>query len=197
MNSTLATVRGITEPGLTVTVRNPGYGATEAAVADERGVFITEIRLDKGSNRLDIETEDAAGNPTKQSINVVRGDAEPQAKLTLSRSELRSNQLPQKINIRLELDDPDGRPVDGASVTFTLAPPGLDADTYATTTVDGVARWDGVLIPGRQPRQRLGHGACGARRGARAGSRHQGAHRQVGHARGAAARPDAAGRPGS
>ena len=149
VNSTLATVRGVTDAGLTVTVRNPGYGATETTEADERGVFITEIRLDKETNRLEVETVDEAGNRTKESINVVRGDAEPQARLSLSKAELRYNQLPQKINIRLELDDPDGRPVDdGATVTFTLAPPGLDAENYTTTTVDGVARWDGVLIQG-------------------------------------------------
>ena len=149
INSALATVRGVTDPGLTVIVRNQGYGATEQTVADERGVFITEIRLDKATNRLDVETTDAAGNRTKESVNVVRGDTEPQAKLTLSKAELRLNQLPQKINIRLELNDPEGRPVeDGATVVFTLAPPGLLAENYTTTTVDGIARWDGVLIQG-------------------------------------------------
>jgi hypothetical protein len=148
VNSTLATVRGKTEPGLTVTVRNQGYGASEDAVADERGVFITEIRLDKATNRLDLSTADAAGNQTKESITVVRGDTEPEAKLTLSKNELRLDDLPQTINIRLELDDPDGRPLDDVPVTFTLSPPGLSTETYPTRTVDGIARWDGVLIQG-------------------------------------------------
>lgn len=148
VNSTLATVRGKTEPGLTVTVRNPGYGASEDAVADERGVFITEIRLDKATNRLEISTVDAAGNQAKETITVVRGDTEPEAKLTLSKNELRLDQLPQSINIRLELNDPDGRPLDDVPVTFTLSPPGLSTATYPTRTVDGIARWDGVLIQG-------------------------------------------------
>lgn len=148
VNSTIATVRGKTDPGLTVVVRNPGFGATETAVADDRGVFITEIRLDKATNRLEVSTVDEAGNATKQTVTVVRGDTEPQSKLTLSKSELRFNQLPQTINIRLEVRDPDGRPLDDVPVTFTLSPPGLSTETYSTQTVDGIARWDGVLIKG-------------------------------------------------
>lgn len=148
VNSSLATVRGRTDPGLTVTVRNPGYGATEETVADERGVFIVEIRLDKATNRLEISTVDEAGNAEKQTITVVRGDTEPEARLTLSKNELREKDLPQTINIRLEINDPDGRPLDGVAVTFTLSPPGLGTETYSTVSKDGIARWDGVLIQG-------------------------------------------------
>ncbi len=148
VNSALATVRGVTEPGLTVTVRNPGFGATEEAVADERGVFITEIRLDKATNRLEVQTSDAAGNESRRSVSVVRGDTDPQARLTLSKPRLLQADLPQSITIRFDLDDPDGRPIDGATVTFTLTLPGLDTVTYTTQTADGVARWEGVLIQG-------------------------------------------------
>jgi hypothetical protein len=148
VNSSLATVRGRTDPGLTVMVRNPGYGASEETVADERGVFIAEIRLDKATNRLEISTVDEAGNNAKQTITVVRGDNEPQARLTLSKDELREKDLPATINIRLEINDPDGRPLDDVLVTFTLSPPGLGTETYSTTSVNGIARWDGVLIQG-------------------------------------------------
>ncbi len=42
-----------------------------------------------------------------------------------------------------------GRPVSGATVVFTLAPPGLDAQNFTTTSnADGIARWDGVTITG-------------------------------------------------
>jgi len=146
VNGTIATVRGITEPGLYVTVRNLTSGAVEEIQADERGVFITEIGLGKADNILEIATMDAAGNRTTKPINVVRGDTAPQAKLFITPPSLKLTALPTSVNIRLELDDPDGKPVDGATVVFSISPPGLPTDTYTTTTVDGIARWDGYVI---------------------------------------------------
>lgn len=141
-------MRGITDAGLVVTVRNPAVGAVTKALADERGVFITEIRLDKEENRIEVTTEDAAGNKATRILNVVRGDFVPEAKLTISKQKLKMGDLPASLSVRLELNDPDGRPVaDGVLVVFSISPPGfLSTETYETHTVDGVARWDDVVI---------------------------------------------------
>ena len=148
VNSVVATVRGVTDPGLVVTVRNPAVGAMTEAIADERGVFITEIRLDKEENRIELTTEDAAGNKATRILNVVRGDSVPEAKLTISKQKLKMGDLPASLDVRLELNDPDGRPVaDGVLVVFSISPPGfLSTETYETQTVDGFARWDDVVI---------------------------------------------------
>lgn len=147
VNSAVATVRGITDPGLVVTVRNPAFGAVTEVLADERGVFITEIRLDKEENRIEIFTQDAAGNKANKTLNVVRGDAVPEAKLSISRQTLKIGDLPASLNVRLELNDPNGKPVDDVLVVFSISPPGfLSTETYETRTVDGIARWDDVVI---------------------------------------------------
>jgi len=147
VNSAVTTVRGITDPGLIVTVRNPAVGALTDALADERGVFITEIRLDKEENRIEISTEDAAGNKAVRVLNVVRGEAVPDAKLSISRQTLKMGDLPASLTVRLVLNDPNGKPVDDVLVVFSISPPGfLSTETYETRTVDGLARWDDVVI---------------------------------------------------
>ncbi|MFN8622872.1 MAG: hypothetical protein U0869_19210 [Chloroflexota bacterium] len=147
INGTLVTVRGVTEPGLDVTIANRTTGATQTIVSDDRGVFSAETNLGAGENQIDVSTKDVAGNLGRTSVKVTRGDALPQAKLTISEEHLRLSQLPQSVNIKLELDDPNGDPVDGAAVVFSISPPGLPTQTYTATTVDGTARWDGVAIP--------------------------------------------------
>jgi hypothetical protein len=147
INGTLVTVHGQTEPGLDVSIANRDVGATQEVTADDRGVFSAAINLGAGENRIDVSTKDPAGNPTKETVTVTRGDALPQAKLSISEEHLRLSQLPYKMNIRFELRDPSGKPIDGAPVVFSLSPPGLGTELYETTTVDGTARWDGVSIP--------------------------------------------------
>lgn len=146
INGSIATVRGVTEPGLTVSVRNPSVGAALSPVADDRGVFAAEVRLGSETNRLEVETQDAAGNRTRLTRTVVRGDAVPEAKLTMSRSSLRLGQLPMSVNIVLELLDPEGRPVNGVTVFFSISPPGLATQIFETETVEGTARWDDVVL---------------------------------------------------
>jgi hypothetical protein len=147
VNGSIATVRGVTDPGLYVTVRNPTSGSVAEILADPRGVFITEVRLEKAENHLEVSTQDAAGNRTVQPLTVVRGDGVPVARITISPLHLKLGELPTSVTVHLELTDPDGRPVSDATVVFSISPPGLPTDTYTTTTsADGIARWDGYVI---------------------------------------------------
>ena len=147
INGSIATVRGITDAGLTVRVRNPTSGAVAEVVSDDRGVFITEIRLDKETNRIEVSTQDAAGNRADRTFSVVRGDGLAEAKLAVSRTKVKMGDLPQSINVRFDLTDPNGQPVNGVTVVFSFSPPGLPTETYESVTVDGSARWDDVAIP--------------------------------------------------
>jgi len=146
VNGSFTTVRGVTEPDLSVLVRNPASGAVATVVSDGRGVFITEIRLDSEANPIAISTEDAAGNRTSRTIDVVRGEGVAEAKLALSRQKVKLGDLPLSINMRLDVTDPNGQPVSGATVVFSISPPGLPTETYETVTIDGSARWDDVVI---------------------------------------------------
>jgi hypothetical protein len=147
VNGQTVTVRGITEPGLEVTVTNAAVSAVQPVTSDDRGIFITEIRLGPDENQLAIEASDAAGNQTRETITVTRGDGQAKATLSITPHDLRLADLPTSLDVRLVLTDPDGAPVDGAAVTFSVSPPGwLSTETYDTVTVDGVARWEDVLI---------------------------------------------------
>jgi len=147
VNGSSAAVRGVTEPGLAVLVRNPASGAVSNVVSDDRGVFITEVLLGRQANRIEVSAEDVAGNRTDRTIDVVRGDGAAEATLSISRPKLKLGELPESINLRLNLKDPNGQPVDGVTVVFSISPPGLPTDTYEAVTTGGSARLDDVVIP--------------------------------------------------
>jgi len=63
------TVRGITDPGSTVTVNGV------AAKVDGLGAFTAEISLSEGDNSLFITSVDPAGNPTSKTLRVTRTGA--------------------------------------------------------------------------------------------------------------------------
>src|SRR5207237_4095502 len=59
-------------------------------------------------------------------------------KLTASQSSssihFRTSPLPSPLTLTAVVTDPDGRPANGASVTFTLSIPGVDPITQVSTT---------------------------------------------------------------
>jgi hypothetical protein len=130
-----------------VLIRNPTVGAELSVESDSRGVFITEVRLGPGENRLVVSTSDAVGNTASKPMTVVRGDGRPEVVLTLRPPRMRVGSLPASIDVRVEVRDANRQPVDGAAVTFSISPSGLLTDMFQTATVDGVAVWNDVVLP--------------------------------------------------
>jgi hypothetical protein len=141
------TVRGVTDPGVTVRVRNDGNGASRTVTAGDDGAFRVQVPLVDGRNTITARAVDDLGNVVNRSVHVERGQGVSQVDLRLSQDSFRLRGLPAQLDVRLELTDERGRPIDGASVVFSLSPPGLPTTTYQATTVDGVAAWRNVTIP--------------------------------------------------
>jgi hypothetical protein len=111
------------------------------------GTFSVDVPLGSGRNAITVTAADALGNERSQSVTVTRGDPADNARLTVRPRALEVSELPASVDIRLQVTDPTGRPLDGAPVTFSLSPSGQSTSTYQTTTEEGVAEWSGVQIP--------------------------------------------------
>jgi glucodextranase-like protein len=153
VNAPTATVRGTTEPGSTVTIRNVTTGRIATGPLTG-GRFAITIWLASGNNALRVVAVDRGGNRVERPLTLVRGNGIVKVSLSLSRTLIYRARLPGSLSAAVTVLDPDARPIEGAAVTFSISPPGLPTSTYETTTKDGSASWtmtvprDGAM-PGR------------------------------------------------
>jgi hypothetical protein len=146
INSPSAEVRGITEPGVPVTVVNTSNSTKAAVTAAADGGFQTTIELGPGKNDLTITVADAVGNTSSNSRSVVHGTGKADVQLTISKDTFRLGRLPATFDADVLVFDADGAAVDGAAVVFSLSPPGQPASTYNATTDQGTATWLGITL---------------------------------------------------
>ncbi len=150
LNAAAIEVKGTTEPGLEVLVRNLATGSRAVLPTTATGRFSTQVGLARGRNTLSISTRDAAGNSREERRLVIRGDGRTSVDLKLSRDTLRARKLPRTITARATVLDADGQPVKDARVVFTAAIDGMQAFTYeGRTGADGVAAWSGLRVTDR------------------------------------------------
>lgn len=147
LNADSVTVRGRTVPGIRVVIRNVTTDQKVEAYADGEGRFGASVRLKRGRDTIKVAVADAAGNEKVEQFAIVRGNGKPEARLSLSRDGFRRSALPRHFDARVSVLDADGRPIKGARVVFTIAPPGTPAQIRETTTAkDGVATWSGFRV---------------------------------------------------
>ena len=113
-----------------------GQSIGGTAAAD--GAFSLNLPLDTGTNPIRLTATDPAGNSKTAELSVRRGSGRLRASVSLSFYAISQKQLPQQIRLVAVVDDPDGRPLEGARVTFTLSVPGIK-----TITGDGVTDANG------------------------------------------------------
>jgi hypothetical protein len=146
INSPSAEVRGITEPGVPVTVLNASNSAKSEVTAGDDGAFQTMIELGPGKNDISITVTDAVGNSTTNTRSVVHGTGKADVQLTISQDKFRLRRLPATFDADVLVFDADGVAVDGAAVTFTLSAPGQPTSRYDATTDHGTASWLGITL---------------------------------------------------
>ncbi|MDQ3870834.1 MAG: hypothetical protein M3301_04365 [Chloroflexota bacterium] len=139
------TVRGVTEPGSKVAVGNGTTGDGATTMAPD-GRFAVPIALAKGRNTLTISVVDPGRNRTQKTLRLVRVEGQLTAELSLSRTLVYRSRLPGPVTVRVRVIDADGRPIDGARVTFSISPPGVPTSTFESVTVNGDASWT-LTIP--------------------------------------------------
>ena len=149
VNRDVVTLVGKTQARSTLVARNEANGASIAAEAGSDGSFELVLALAAGSNAISIAATDPAGNLGESVLTVRRGSGALKAQLTANRYTFSAAKLPLDIVLRVVVTDPDGRPLGGATATFSLTMPGLPAITaYATTGADGLASFSTSLPKG-------------------------------------------------
>lgn len=146
-------IKGKTQAGSTVRVKNDLNGAVEAAQAGKDGLFAVKIAVDAGYNTLTITATDPAGNPNTETITVRKGSGAMQVSLTGTIYRFSSKKLPKNVTFTVTVTGPDGRRVSGAIALFTVSVPGLEAivSNELVTNGSGVASFSTTIPKGAQP----------------------------------------------
>jgi hypothetical protein len=130
-NATVAkspvTIKGKTQAGSSVVVRNDANGATASTDADQDGLFQVAVAIGAGSNALSITVTDPAGNVNSKGLTVRKGAGKLLVNLTGSAYRFKASKLPANVTFTVTVTGPDGAPVADATVLFTVTVPGLEA----------------------------------------------------------------------
>ena len=125
---------GKTQARSKLTARNEANNASVTGTAAGDGTFKLTLPIEKGPNGITMTTTDPAGNTGSLVLGLTRGSGELTAVLRASGYRFRVSKLPHELTLTAVVTDPDGRPLEGAAVTFTLSIPGVPALTQDGTT---------------------------------------------------------------
>ncbi len=147
VNGKSVTIVGKTQPRSELVATNEANHASITGTADDAGTFTLVLAIANGPNGIRISATDPANNQASVVINVNRGKGKLTAEITASRYQFVRKQLPDNVVLTAVVTDPDGKPLDGATVQFSLIMRGVDPITRTLTTDgEGRARWN-VTIP--------------------------------------------------
>ena len=157
VNGKAVTIKGKTQGRTTMIARNATNGASITSDALGDGTFSFELAIATGVNKITIESTDPAGNVTESELVVKRGTGKLTVVLVSSTYQIRRGNLPYGIRLTATANDPDGRPLAGADVTFTLSIPGLPTVTgEGKTASNGTATFKTTISKGAD----LGQGSA-------------------------------------
>ena len=152
MNRKAVDLEGRTQGRSTLIARNTDTGDSIGGTAAADGGFVLKIPLARGTNHIVIASTDPAGNLNELELVVRRGSGELAASLSSSAYRIKRTTLPGDIRLTATVDDPDGKPLVDARVTFTLSIPGIKTVTRDTTTdANGQAVWTVTIPKGADP----------------------------------------------
>jgi hypothetical protein len=147
VNRERVVITGTTQPRTTIFARNEANGTSiSAQAASDDGTFSVDLPLEPGPNGIRLSGTDPAGNPGELIFSVVRGSGSLTATLTASAYRISVGSLPVSLQMSVLVTDPDGRPLEGAAVTFLLTVPGIPPIAKdGTTGGDGRATFTTTL----------------------------------------------------
>jgi hypothetical protein len=108
------------------------------------GRFTGTVELSAGQNAFELRSEDAAGNVGRKRVVIVRGESTATVVLAVSDPSISFAELPRRVSLRALVRDDEGRPLEGAEVTFGLSPPSQTTRTFQVAVEEGVAVWQGI-----------------------------------------------------
>jgi hypothetical protein len=146
VNNDTVKIQGSTQGRSSIGARNDANGFSILGTAESDGTFSVSLPLETGPNAIKVTITDPAGNRAELVRNVVRGTGSLTANLSASSYRISAKNLPVTIQLAVLVTDPDGTPLDAASVTFSLTVPGIPPITFDTTTGgDGRAAFSTTL----------------------------------------------------
>ncbi|TAJ99969.1 MAG: hypothetical protein EPO36_10345 [Chloroflexota bacterium] len=150
VNRDSVAITGTTQPRTRILARNEANGTSISGLAEATdGTFTVELPLEPGPNGIRLSGTDPAGNPGELIFSVVRGSGELSANLTASSYRISVASLPVSLQMSVLVTDPDGIPLEGATVTFSLTVPGIPpVAKEAITGGDGRATFTTTLPTG-------------------------------------------------
>ena len=150
INAKTVNLVGQTQPRSALKANNVTTDAVVSGQADANGSFTIPLTIGPGKNDITITATDPAGNENQLALSVRKGGGVLAATLSASAYQVRVSNLPERVRMSVVVSDPDGLPLAGANVTFTLAVPGVSAVTSKTITTgsDGAATWSTTIPKG-------------------------------------------------
>jgi glucodextranase-like protein len=132
VNGKAVTLKGKTQARTTLLARNEANGSSVGGTAESDGTFTLSLALSPGTNTIAITGTDPAGNLTEMKLSIRRGSGELAVALGASVHQIKRSRLPEPVTLSATVADPDGNPLPGVDVTFTLSIPGVGPITFDT-----------------------------------------------------------------
>jgi hypothetical protein len=153
INRDFVEIEGRSQALSEIVARNEANGVTATASAADDGRFTIRVALAPGPNGVTVTSVDPAGNEGSAVLAVRRGSGKLTADLSVSAYRIVDGDLPETFSARVAVTDPDGRPLEGASVLFTLTIPGIPAIVPSPIVTDGagVATFRTTIPAGATP----------------------------------------------
>lgn len=148
---------GRTQGRTTLVARNEANVTSVTGIAAADGTFKLTLPLAGGTNPITITATDPAGNVASAVVNINRGSGKLTAAVSASAYQFSAKKLPAPIDLAVLVTDPDGRPLEGAQVTFILTIPGIQPVTSDRQTgPDGRATFQTTVPKGATAGQQGG-----------------------------------------
>ncbi len=147
VNTPEVTIKGSSQAGTTLIVRNPANNASITTVAARDGTFAVSLPLVPGDNQVVIDATDPAGNQATKTLDLKQGSTEMRVQLRASLYQISISHHPSSLQLFVTVTDPDGKPLPGARAFFTLQIPGLaPVSNEIFTGQDGRAIFTTALV---------------------------------------------------
>jgi hypothetical protein len=134
VNRATATITGKTQGRSSVLAHNLASGASVTVAATADGSFSLVIALATGTNEVQVQATDPAGNVGSAAVTIRRGTGKLTTSLGASKYTFSRAKLPEPLDLTATVTDPDGKPLAGVRVTFSVTLPGVRPITSDRTT---------------------------------------------------------------
>ncbi len=149
VNGSSVKISGRTQALSSVAARDEANGATANTTAGGDGSFSLTIALADGVNGITVTATDPAGNTGSAVVGITKGSGALAAHLTATPYKL-SAATGGNLSATVTVTDPNGQPLPGAAVQFTITVPGLAPIQPAEIMTDatGTATFSTQVPPG-------------------------------------------------